>query len=204
MLETAWTILGLVVMAASSTPVEEKRIDDGEASIGLRAPFKSEETLRVFLDLPNNCDQPYDNLIAQLVDCKYGRNRGHPKLQYGCLFTINLKNKGVVCDGERSSGSDDDRSRRRPTSQTVVFPASTGEEGPWFPTLMAQPGQIPCKEGGPACHQAGVVWSSGGPANTAQDEDLPEVLHRDTPNSALTFITRLLSEDSPNETANNS
>ena len=75
---------------------------------------KDVKQINLFLNIPIGCNSIYDQLIKQLVACRNGSDRGHPKLDKGCLLRMDFKKFKDEC------------------AETGVFFPAVGET-PWHP-----------------------------------------------------------------------
>jgi len=75
---------------------------------------KDVKQINLFLNIPVGCNNIYDQLINQLVACREGSDRGHPRLDKGCLLRMNFKKFKDEC------------------AETGVFFPTVGET-PWHP-----------------------------------------------------------------------
>jgi hypothetical protein len=75
---------------------------------------KDVKQINLFLNIPVGCNSIYDQLIKQLVACRNGSDRGHPKLDKGCLLRMDFKKFKDEC------------------AETGVFFPAVGET-PWHP-----------------------------------------------------------------------
>eukprot|EP00092_Neocalanus_flemingeri_P020260 GFUD01021941.1.p1 GENE.GFUD01021941.1~~GFUD01021941.1.p1 ORF type:complete len:223 (+),score=60.62 GFUD01021941.1:145-813(+) len=75
---------------------------------------KDVKQINLFLNIPVGCNSIYDQLIKQLVACRNGSDRGHPRLDKGCLLRMDFRKFKDEC------------------AETGVFFPSVGET-PWHP-----------------------------------------------------------------------
>jgi len=126
---------------------------EGRGSAELNRVVSNSPRLDLFLNLPRNCDNAYNNLIQLLEDCKSGKDNGHPSLEYGCLLHIDFASPEFQCNNGENT-------RRRPENSAILFPAVT--ETPWHPTPKCE---------GPDCvEEEAPIWSGD---NRPSSQDLP-------------------------------
>merc|ERR1719500_1123634 len=107
-----------------STPVKtsEENVDEVEVVVGVEdskivevnqksaqpakiagSLVKDVKQINLFLNIPTGCNSIYDKLITQLVGCRNGHYRGHPRLEKGCLLKMDFKKFKDEC-AERGAG----------------------------------------------------------------------------------------------------
>jgi len=126
-------VVQVAFLRATPVKTSEETVDEVEVVVGLEdskivevdsraaQPAKIAGSLvtdvkqiNLFLNIPVGCNSIYDQLIKQLVACRNGSDRGHPRLDKGCLLKMDFRRYKDEC------------------AETGVFFPKVGET-PWHP-----------------------------------------------------------------------